>query len=203
MKGHKGWSARSLVYAARHCKRYERDEHGWLALHHVVGLADVLEAEKTIQRESRLELQRSNGTTYFRALQGHSILPSEDDAKFFEPVDTTQRDQLECIHFTTKKAARSILESYFISPMSRTHMHFLSTPRGTIRDSLKCCNSVGFVFPMNLGDVEFWRSKSGVVLSRGIRRKFPLGLCCAILLRDNGVWTRHEINNKVDFDLIK
>jgi len=145
-----------------------------------------------INGESNTDVDPSDATQWLiRANQGHSI--KLDAADLLTPISLDQPTNIPevCVHGTTHKAWQAILQSGGLKPMTRNHVHFAAgLPAGfeTLNKSdasdrqepekkaepvisgMRNSSTVLVYVDVRKaleGEIKFWRSENGVILSEG------------------------------------
>lgn len=126
-----------------------------------------LERLVTQNEKQRFTMEtRADGQVYIRANQGHShksgqvVDPEMVYTKITEPLPY-------CVHGTSRKAYESIRESG-LNRMSRTHIHFASSPEA--KSGFRATSTVLIHVNMNMAmndGIDFFLSSNGVILSEG------------------------------------
>ena len=157
-----------LCYLCRHgAVQHElaMDRDGWLVVRNVRGLRQCRDMGwhdlRRIVEDTRGRLELSDDGLWIRAVQGHS-LPVSDDG-LFERVTVEDLPAL-IIHGTTEEAWLMI-RTQGISPMSRQHVHFVTTAAQVKRDCVVHIYVDKDRF-LERGHL-LLRARNGLILSRG------------------------------------
>lgn len=122
--------------------------------------------------KQRFHMIKKGNDFWIRANQGHShasgsvIDPSKVLTKIHQP-------RKYCVHGTTHTAYLKI-QAEGLKCMSRTHIHFASSPNSIsgYRQSSEVLIHIDMEKAMNAG-IEFWESQNGVILSNGMNGTIP------------------------------
>ena len=133
---------------------------------HGLTLSDLQRVVATNDKQRFTMETREDGMTLIRANQGHS----HKSGQVVDPclLYTKITDPLAyCAHGTSMEAYVMIKETG-LKPMSRTHIHFASSPHAT--SGYRASSTVLIHIDMDraMGDgIEFFMSSNGVILSKG------------------------------------